>query len=82
LLKPKPEENGKRMSCAELQAANAQSLAINQRVAAEASDYLMRMLVGPPLRRFATEFDLVTGSARSRPITPEAVMGFFGKRTR
>jgi len=74
LLKAQAEEkNKKRMSCAELQAANAQSLSINQRIAAEAADYLVRMLIGPGLRKFATEIDLVTGSARSRPITPEEV---------
>jgi len=76
LLKAQPEErkNGKkRMSCAELQAANAQSLSINQRIAAEAADYLVRMLIGPGLRKFATDIDLVTGSARSRAITPEEV---------
>ena len=79
LLKPRPEGTAKKkMSCAELQAANAQSLAVNQRVAAEAADYLMRLVVGPPLKRFATHFDLVTGSARSRPITPGEVMSCRG----
>lgn len=74
LLKAQPEEqNEKRMSCAELVAANAQSLSINQRVAAEAADYLVRMLIGPALKKFATDIDLVTGSARSKAITPEEV---------
>jgi PRTRC genetic system ThiF family protein len=74
LLVAKPEElSDKKMSCAEMMAANMQSLAINQRVAAEAADYLMRMLTGQPLKRFATYFDLKSGSARSKAITPEEV---------
>jgi len=73
LLTARPIITNVKLSCAELQAASAQSLAINQRMAAEVSDYLMRMIVGPGLRRFATTIDLVTGTARSRPITPEEV---------
>lgn len=65
LLTPRPEEKTKNnLSCAEIQIANAQSLAINQRVAAEATDMLLRFLHGT-LTRYATYFDLRSGSARS-----------------
>jgi len=60
-------------SCAELMLENAQSLTVNQRVAAEASDYLMRMLTGRPLKRFQTWLDLEAGTSRSVYITPENV---------
>jgi PRTRC genetic system ThiF family protein len=74
LLTARPEEKGSsNLSCAEMMAANIQSLAINQRVAAEAADYLMRLCMGKPLKRFATYFDLATGSAKSLAVTPEAV---------
>lgn len=71
LLKARPEEQANtRMSCAEQAIANQQSLAVNQRVAAEASDYLLRLL-SSGLRRFATYFDLESGSSRSRYVTKE-----------
>jgi PRTRC genetic system ThiF family protein len=74
LLKPKAEElTNNNMSCAELMMANMQSLAVNQRVAAEAADYLMRMVMGLPLKRFATQMDLISGSATADAITPEAI---------
>jgi PRTRC genetic system ThiF family protein len=75
LLRAKPEETNKAagMTCAELMAANAQSLIVNQRIAAEAADYLARLLLRRPLKRFATYVDLDTGTARGVPITPETV---------
>ena len=75
LLKARPEETTKAagMTCAELMAANAQSLVINQRIAAEAADYLARLLLRRPLKKFATYVDLDTGNARGMPITPDAV---------
>ncbi|MCI0489364.1 MAG: PRTRC system ThiF family protein [Blastocatellia bacterium] len=74
LLKARHEErNGHKLSCAELMAANAQSLTINQAVAAVAADYLARMLGGGPLVKFATYIDQATGSARSRAITEEEI---------
>ncbi len=80
LLKPRPEElPDNRMSCAEMMQANLQSLAVNQRVAAEAADYLMRLLTGQPLKRFATFFDLPSGSAKSRAITPEEIAALIKK---
>jgi hypothetical protein len=58
LLKPKPEESGNSsISCAELAQANAQSLSINQRIAAEAASYLVQLVTGK-LNRLATYVDL------------------------
>jgi PRTRC genetic system ThiF family protein len=74
LLVPRPEEHkAARLSCAELAARNAQSLAINQRVAAEAADMLVRLLVTHDLKRFAVYFDLASGTAVSKYVTPETV---------
>lgn len=71
LLKARPEERAKsKLSCAEIQLANAQSLAVNQQVAAIATDYLVRITHGG-LRKFGTFFDLESGSSRSRYITQE-----------
>ena len=63
---PEIEEN---LSCAEMALQNSQGLAINQRMAAEAADYLVRMLITKDLRRFATYIDLESGSSRSKYIT-------------
>jgi PRTRC genetic system ThiF family protein len=71
LLVARPEEMARRAtSCAEMAAANAQSLMVNQRVAAEAGDMLLRFL-GGRLRRMASYFDLESGSASARYITQE-----------
>lgn len=79
LLEPRPEELAtSKMSCAEIQMANSQSLAVNQMVAAVATDYLLGLLNGG-LKRFATFFDLLSGSMRSRYITPEEVARVIGK---
>lgn len=64
LLIPRPQEKAKNLSCADIQLANAQSLAINQNVAGIATDMLIRFLNGT-LTRCATYFDLNSGSARS-----------------
>ena len=69
LLEARPEElAASKVSCAEIAVANAQSLAVNQMVASVATDYLLRLLTGG-LKRFATYFDLESGSMRSRYIT-------------
>jgi hypothetical protein len=49
-----------------------QSESVNVRVAAEAADYLYRMAAGN-LKRFATYFDLESGTARSIYITQQSV---------
>jgi len=65
-------------SCAQMALAHAQSLMINQRVASEAADYLARLVLASGSRdgglcRFATYFDLASGSARSLYTTPETI---------
>lgn len=51
---------------------NVQSESVNVRVAAEVADYLYRMAAGN-LKRFATYFDLKSGTARSVYITQQSV---------
>jgi len=51
---------------------NLQSDRVNVRVAAEVADYLYRMAAGN-LKRFATYFDLESGTARSLYITQQSV---------
>ncbi len=53
------------LSCAELNAQEAQGLAINVRMAAEAADYLVRLLITGDLRKRATYIDLESGTTRS-----------------
>ncbi len=79
LLEQRPEELLKStLSCAEIQMVNAQSLAVNQTVAAVATDYLLR-LVGGGLRKMSTWFDLSSGSMRSTYITAEEVARVIGQ---
>ena len=73
LLKPKPEESGNSsVSCAELALLNAQSLSINQRMAAEAASYLVQLVTGK-LNRLATYVDLNSGFATSTFITEDVI---------
>ncbi len=73
LLKPKPEESSKATnSCAELALLNTQSLCINQRMAAEAASYLVRLLTGK-LNRLATYLDLDSGFTTSTFITKDII---------
>ncbi len=60
------------MSCADMALADSQGLAINQRIAAEATDYLVRMLLTRDLMKMATYIDLASGSSRSVYIIPES----------
>lgn len=74
LLIPRIEElEGQNLSCEQFALLNAQSLGINQRVAAEAGEYLIQLLTGQ-LKRFATYFDLISGSAQSIYTTQESVV--------
>ncbi len=74
LLIPAPDELAdNEMSCAELAAANLQSLNINARIAAEAADFITRLLVTKDLKRFGFEINLAAGSAKSFYNTPEEV---------
>lgn len=77
LLVARPEElENNDLSCEQLALVNAQSLMVNQRVASEVADYLLRLLVTKNLKRFATYFDLSSGSSRSKYVVPEVVALF------
>lgn len=58
------------LSCAERIRLGEQSLNINQRVAVEVGEMLTAFLLTNSLRRFATYFDLETGTGRSLYCTP------------
>ena len=78
LLVPQPEELlNQELSCAEIAAVNAQSLFINQRVAAEAIEMLSQLVLTKSLRRFATYFHCGSGSSRSRYTSQETLMKVF-----
>lgn len=65
------------LSCAELALLDAQSLSINARIAAEAADMLIRLLVTGDLRRFAAYVALQSGSVRSEYITEQALAPYL-----
>lgn len=56
------------LSCADMAMQDSQGLAINQRIAAEAADYLVRMLLTKDLRKYATYIDLASGTTKSKYI--------------
>lgn len=64
------------LSCAEMALQDSQGLAINQRMAAEAADYLVRMLITRDLKKFATYIDLESGTTRSKYITEKAIKDY------
>lgn len=73
LLIPLPEElTDHQLSCAELAAANAQSLVINEQMAAVMAKYLTALLAGR-LRQFASYVNVTAGSMRSLAVTPRTV---------
>ena len=79
LKEARPEERADhQLSCAELLAANAQSMTINPVMADIGADYLYRLLVGGDLKRFATTIDLACGIVRSRYTTPETLAKVLG----
>lgn len=80
LIPTRAEKSPKRMSCAELTAANLQSLNVNAAIAAIAADTLTRFLVTRNLKRFAVEINLAAGSMRSTYATPAAVSLAGGPR--
>lgn len=80
LLVPLPEElSDHQLSCEQLLVANAQSLMVNQQVAAYAAEMLYELLITQRLKRFATYFHQPSGTARSKYITPEAVAQVIGR---
>jgi PRTRC genetic system ThiF family protein len=79
LRQPRPEEQeNHRLSCAELLAANAQTMTINPAMAVEGADYLYRFLIAGTLKKFATYLDLPAGTKRSYYITPQALAKVLG----
>ena len=76
LLTAEVKKQSENLSCADMVLRDSQGMAINQRVAAEAADYLVRMLITQDLHKFATYFDLMSGSARSEYITQERIDHF------
>jgi PRTRC genetic system ThiF family protein len=70
---PLPRENTQRLSCAERIMRGEQSLNINQRVAVEIGEMLTELLLTNSLRRFATYFDLESGTSQSKYCTPTLV---------
>jgi hypothetical protein len=74
LLIPQPEELQEAdMSCAQMAAANLQSLNINPAMAAQGSDILTRLLITKDLKRFACGVNVAAGSVKSSYVTPAEV---------
>lgn len=59
------------LSCAEMAMQDSQGLMVNQAVAVQAGDYLVRMLLTQDLRKQATYIDLASGTTKSKYITKE-----------
>jgi hypothetical protein len=68
---PAQRREAEQFSCPELIRLGEQSLNINQRVAVEIGEMLNELLLNSSLRRFATYFDLESGTSRSSYCTPE-----------
>lgn len=67
---PTRRESSERMDCAERIRRGEQSLNINNRVAIEIGEILTELLLTNSLKRFATYFDLESGTSRSSYCTP------------
>lgn len=83
LEKEKPHsksETSDGQSCPDRIRLGEQSLIINQRVAVEMAEMLTAMFLTRSLKRFATYFDLETGTSRSLYCTPEHVEAAISKR--
>jgi hypothetical protein len=82
-LVPRPEEAAPaRLSCAELTAANSQALLVNTLAAALAADFVYRLVWTGDLKKFATYFDLASGTTCSEYITPERLRQALGQTRR
>jgi hypothetical protein len=66
------------MSCAELVAANAQSMTINKLASSLAEDMLVRLLTGK-LTYFAVYTDQESGTSRANYTNPSEVAKVLGK---
>lgn len=83
LEKEKPQsksEMSDRQSCPERIRIGEQSLNINQRVAVEIGEMLTAMFLTRSLKRFATYFDLETGTSRSLYCTPDHIESAVQKK--
>lgn len=70
---PSRRVSEERLSCAERIRRGEQSLNINSRVAVEIGEMLTELLLTNSLRRFASYFDLESGTSRSSYCTPEII---------
>ncbi len=68
------------LSCPERIRLGEQSLNVNQRVAVEIGEMLTAMFLTRNLRRFATYFDLETGTSRSLYCTPDHIESAIQKK--
>lgn len=68
------------LSCPERIRLGHQSLNVNQRVAVEIGEMLTSMFLTRNLKRFATYFDLETGTSRSLYCTPDHIESAVQKR--
>jgi len=76
LLEPEKKTRSaelERLSCPDRVRLGEQSLNVNQRVAVEIAEMLAEMFLTRSLKRFATYFDLETGTCRSLYCTPDQV---------
>ena len=71
-VRKRPQSN-EPVTCAERIHLGEQSLNVNQRVAVEINEMLTALLLTNSLRRFATYFDLESGTSRSLYTTPEKI---------
>lgn len=78
--KTSASNNLERLSCPDRVRLGEQSLNINQRVAVEMAEMLTEMFLTRSLKRFATYFDLETGTSSSLYCTPEHVEAAISKR--
>ncbi|HQU91386.1 MAG TPA: ThiF family adenylyltransferase [Pyrinomonadaceae bacterium] len=81
LLEPERIEAKSDASCPEGVRLGEQSLNINQRVAVEMADMLSAMLLARSLKRFASYFDLESGTSRSAYCKLEEIQGMLEKNT-
>jgi PRTRC genetic system ThiF family protein len=68
------------LSCPERIHLGEQSLNINQRVAVEMAEMLAAMFLSRSLKRFATYFDLESGTSRSLYCTPDQIAAAIPKK--
>ncbi len=70
---PSQSQTNEAITCAERIRLGEQSLNVNQRVAVEINEMLTALLLTNSLKRFATYFDLESGTSRSLYTTPEKI---------